>query len=53
MIMRVKSYEQDGCAVEKAKVYEEWVSRKDRQEKVAKSQFGLGHFDLFVKHFVN
>ena len=38
MIMRVKSYEQDGCAVDKAKVYEEWVSRKDRREKVAKSQ---------------
>ena len=53
MIMRVKSYEQDGCAVDKAKVYEEWVCRKDRREKVAKSQFEFGHFDLFVKHFVN
>ena len=33
MIMRVKSYQQDGCVIDKVKVYEEWVSKKDRREK--------------------
>ena len=35
MIMRVKSYQRDGCAVDKVKIYEEWVSKKDRREKVS------------------
>ena len=33
MIMRVKSYLQDGCVIDKVKVYEEWVNSKDRREK--------------------
>ena len=34
MTMRVKSYQRDGCVIDKVKVYEEWVSKKDRREKV-------------------
>ena len=33
MIIRVKSYLQDGCVIDKVKVYEEWVNSKDRCEK--------------------
>ena len=38
MIMRVKSYERDGCVIDKVKVYEEWVSSKDRRENVVRRQ---------------
>ena len=33
MITRVKSYQRHGCVIDKVKVYEEWVSSKDRREK--------------------
>jgi len=38
MIMRVKSYQRDGCVIDKLKVYEEWASSKDRREKVVLRQ---------------
>ena len=34
IIMRVKSYQRDGCVIDKVKVYEKWVSSKNRREKV-------------------
>ena len=34
MIMRVMSYQRDGCVIHKVKIYEEWVSKKDRREKL-------------------
>ena len=33
MIMRVTSYLQNGCVIDKVKVYEKWVNSKDRREK--------------------
>ena len=38
MIMRVKSYQRDGCAIDKVKVYEKWVSSKNRCENVVRRQ---------------
>ena len=38
MIMRVKSYQRDGCVINKVKVYEEWVSKKNRCKKVGQWQ---------------
>ena len=38
MIIRVKSYQRDGCVIDKVKVYEVWVSSKDRREKVVRRQ---------------
>ena len=38
MIMKVSSYQRDECIIDKVKVYEEWVSSKDRREKVVRRQ---------------
>jgi len=38
MIMRVKSYQRDGCVIDKVKVYEEWASSKHIREKVVQRQ---------------
>ena len=34
MIVRVKSYPQDGCVIDKVKFFEEWINSKDRHEKI-------------------